>query len=120
MTIPAPFPFNTGLFNKIRNQTRYFRHQAESLVPNRRLSAAVTRRGKEAASDVTFLFLPWKRRNKETFQAELCRVALLPAAQVRLICDAFAEARRDGVPGEAARVETIDVVIAGGLNETLL
>lgn len=53
-------------------------------------------------------------------QAELCSVALLPTAQVRLIGGAFAEARRDDIPGEAACVETIDVVIAGELNETLL
>lgn len=52
-------------------------------------------------------------------QAELCSVALLPQAQVWLICDAFAEARRDDIPGEAARVETVDVVIAGQLNEML-
>lgn len=36
-----------------------------------------------------------------------------------LICGAFAEERRDDIPGETARVETVDVVIAGELNEML-
>lgn len=51
-------------------------------------------------------------------QAELCSVALLPRAQVWLMC-AFIEARQDDIPGEAAPVETVYVVIAGELNEML-
>lgn len=62
------FPFNTGFFNKICSQARYFQHQAEFLVSNLHLSAAVTRWRKEVVNDVTFLFLPWKYWNKETFR----------------------------------------------------
>lgn len=52
-------------------------------------------------------------------QVELCSVALLPQAQVWLICSAFVEAWRDDIPGETARVETVDVFIVGELTEML-
>lgn len=110
---PVIFLFNSRVFRKIWPDVIF---QTSGWIPGLNSSSFTCC---DMVNDLMFVCLLRKYWNKETFRLSFVVWRYCQRRKCNLFCGAFAEARWDGIPGETVCVETMDVVIAGELNEML-